>query len=187
MPATATTPTHTEFLRWYEPLHERFARYCATRAFGLLQTEDLVQEAVLAALQGWDRLRDKDRLLSYMIGIVNNLVRNHHRRGKFRAEWDEERLARLENRLGGDAELALDVHYLLRALEALPAEQREAIELFEISGFSIREVADIQQTTEGAVKTRLSRARRTLRETLSEDGRALTLGERLRIYATILL
>lgn len=179
--------TRSEFLQWYEPVHDSFTRYCAARAFGLLSAEDLVQEAVLAALQGWPRLQQKDRLLGYMIGIVNNIIRNYCRRLRFRGEWEEKRLQQLESRLGADSETVLDVHYLLRAVEELPAAQQEALLLFELSGFSIREVAAIQQVTEGAVKTRLSRARRSLRGMLHENGRRLTVGERLRIYANLLL
>ena len=59
--------------------------------------------------------------------------------------------------------------------------------LFELSGFSIREIADLQQAREGAVKTRLSRARHQLRQLLTEEGRHLSVSERLRIYATVLL
>lgn len=182
-----TSAQRTDFLTWYEPLHERFSRYCSSRAAGIFAAEDLLQEAVLAALEGWDRLRDKDRLLGYMIGIVNNLVRNQRRRQKFRGQWDERQLNYLESKLGNQPEAALDVHYLLKALEELPAAQREATLLFELSGFSIREIAQLQNATEGAVKTRLSRARKSLRELLEEDGRPLSLAERLRIYTTILL
>ncbi len=182
-----STAQKTEFLQWYEPLHERFSRYCSSRAAGLLAPEDLVQEAVLAALESWDRLRRKDRLLSYMIGIVNNIIRNQRRRQKFSGRWDDQQLNYLESKLGDRPEVILDVHYLLKAVEELPAAQREALLLFEVSGFSIREIAGVQRVSEGAVKTRLSRARKTLRELLEEDGRPLSLGERLRIYASILL
>ena len=179
--------TRAEFLQWYEPLHERFLRYCDSRALGIHSAEDLVQEAVLAALAGWDRLEHKDRLLGYMIGIVNNQLRSLRRRAKFRGEWSEERMALLESRLGGDAETALDLHYLLKAMDELPEDQHEALLLQAVSGFSIREIAEIQCVSEGAVKTRISRARAQLRELLSEDGRPLTVGQRLRIYASILL
>jgi RNA polymerase sigma-70 factor (ECF subfamily) len=176
-----------EFLQWYEPLHERFLRYCDSQTFGIHSAEDLVQEAVLAALAGWDRLEDKNRLLGYMIGIVNNQLRTLRRRAKFRGEWSESRMAQLESRLGGDAEVALDLQYLLKAMDELPENQREALLLQAVSGFSIREIALAQRCSEGAVKTRISRARTRLRELLSEDGRPLTVGQRLRIYASILL
>ena len=59
--------------------------------------------------------------------------------------------------------------------------------LTAVSGFSVKEVAEIQQTSEGAVKTRISRARKQLRDTFDENGKPLSVADRLRIYASILL
>lgn len=42
---------HDEFLKWYEPLHDRFVRYCSSKAFGFMETEDLVQESILITRQ----------------------------------------------------------------------------------------------------------------------------------------
>ncbi len=178
--------TDQAFMDWYTPIHDRFIRYCSSQAHGLLAAEDLAQEAVLATLEAFDRVRDKNKLLSFMIGVVNNLVRNARRRYKFRAEWDEQALQHLESR-APSPEVALDIHYLLKALRELPAEQGEAILLFEVSGFKVDEIAGIQNASPAAVKTRLSRGRRRLRTLLEEDGARLTVAQRLSIYATILL
>ena len=133
-----------EFLKWYQPIHDRFVRYCSSRAYGLMDTEDLVQEAVLAALQGFGRIRDKEKLLGFMIGVVNNIIRNRKRRLKFWADWDEKSLEKLESQTQSP-EIALDIHYLIKALDQLPEKQKEAILLFEISGFSIKEISEIKE------------------------------------------
>ena len=181
-----SSPDKSAFLSWYQPYHQRLVRYSSSRTFGIMDTEDLVQEAVLATLANWHKIKDKQKLLSYMFGVVNNQLRNHRRRLPFQGPIDEQRLQALESRLG-DAETALDVNILLKAIEALPAHQAEALRLFEWSGFSIKEIATLQQVSEGAVKTRLSRARKTLREMLAEDGQRLSVGQRLQIYSSILL
>ena len=62
----------------------------------------------------------------------------------------------------------LDVELLYKALELLPEEQREALILFEISGFSIRDISELQQASEAAVKQRLKRGRDKLGELLKE-------------------
>jgi len=174
------------FLQLYEPIHEQFVRYCSSQAYGILDTEDLVQEAVLITLGAFDQIQDRSKLLSFMIGVANNIVKNKRRRRKFQAEWDEIVLEKLESQLP-DPAVALDIQYLLKALQQLPDKQREAILLFEISGFTIREISDIQTSSEGATKTRLSRARKQLRELLSEEGGRLPLSTRLAIYASVLL
>ena len=62
---------------------------------------------------------------------------------------------------------------LYKALEKLPELQREALILFEISGFSIKEIAGIQSSSEDAVKQRLSRGRKELLELLSEKSNTI--------------
>ncbi|MGH1433081.1 MAG: RNA polymerase sigma factor [Lewinella sp.] len=181
----ANSTAKSAFLQWYEPHHQKLVRYCSSKAFGVMSAEDLVQEAILATLANWEKIKDRDKLLGYMIGVVNNLVRNHRRRAPFRGQWDEQQLNALESRLG-DAATALDISFLLKAIDQLPKKQAEALQLFEISGFKIKEIAALQQSTEGAIKTSLSRARQHLRKTLAEDGRRLSVGERLHIYTSIL-
>jgi RNA polymerase sigma-70 factor (ECF subfamily) len=53
------------------------------------------------------------------------------------------------------------------ALAQLPIAQKECIILFEISGFKIKEIAEIQSVSEDAVKQRLKRGRERLQEILT--------------------
>ncbi|MEL6638028.1 MAG: RNA polymerase sigma factor [Bacteroidota bacterium] len=178
---------HAEFLNWYEAIHPAFVRYCRSRAYGRMETEDLVQEAVLATLEAFYRIERKEKLLSFMIGVANNILNNQRRRQQFRAAWEDKVLERMESQIG-DPELALDIHFLHRAIDQLPERQKEALLLFEIAGFSIRELAQIQESSEAAVKTRLSRARKALQGLLDErdeKSKALPLSKRLAIYAAL--
>ena len=59
---------------------------------------------------------------------------------------------------------------LYLALSKLPPKERSAVLLFYIQGYSVKEIADITDSTQSAVKTRLSRARSQLK-TLIENGR----------------
>ena len=120
-----------------------------------------------------------------MIGVVNNIVRNKRRRQKFQGQWDEQAFAKLESR-ASSPEVALDIHYLHKAIEQLPDKQREALVLFEISGFSMKEISEIQNASLSATKTRVSRARKQLKTLLSENETAMPLSKRLAIYASIM-
>ncbi|MEM1321516.1 MAG: RNA polymerase sigma factor [Bacteroidota bacterium] len=177
--------SHQEFLDWYQPLHEQFVRYCSSRSYGVIETEDLVQEVILAALEGFAKVRDKERLLGYMIGVANNMIRNKKRRLKFRGDWDQQAFEKLESQQL-DPEVALDIHYLLKAIEQLPEKQKEALLLFEVSGFSIREISQIQGASEAAIKTRLSRCRKKLKTLLAEDQRPMSMAQRLAIFSSLL-
>lgn len=159
---------HAEFLERYRPIHAQFVRYCGSHAYGIMETQDLVQEAVLQTMQHFADLRDKEKLLYFMIGIANNLVKNALRRKKFNAELDEKQLRNLEGRVA-DPAMAIDIQYLYRALNRLPLKMKEAVMLFEINGMSMKEIAEIQDSSEGAVKTRISRGRDKLREWLAVE------------------
>ena len=74
---------HQDFLDWYQPIHAPFVRFCSSKAIGWMETEDLVQEAILATLQRFYRIEHKDKLLGFMVGIVKNIMGKYHRRAKF--------------------------------------------------------------------------------------------------------
>jgi RNA polymerase sigma-70 factor (ECF subfamily) len=57
--------------------------------------------------------------------------------------------------------------------------------LFEINGFSVREIAGMQGSSEASVKMKLSRARKRLRELLTDSPR--NYGQLIMSAKTILL
>ena len=173
------------FLRLYEPIHAPFIKYCSTIAYGIMETEDLVQEAILVTLKNFSEIKDKHRLLFYMISIVRNFVKNQKRRLKFKGVWEDNLIEKLESKIQSP-EIALDIHFLLKALDELPEKQKEAVLLFEISGFSMKEICEIQQSSLSATKTRISRGRKALKLKLSEDTRKTSLANRLSIFASII-
>jgi RNA polymerase sigma-70 factor (ECF subfamily) len=67
----------------------------------------------------------------------------------------------------GDARVALAE--LAKMLDLLPEEQRAALVLRELEGLSNAEVAEVLETSEGAIEQRLIRARATLRRRLDES------------------
>jgi RNA polymerase sigma-70 factor (ECF subfamily) len=163
-----STAYQDEFLKLYEQIHERFTRHCGSLAYGLMQTEDLVNDTILVTLQKFSLIRDKNKLLPFMMAVAGNIMKNHWRKNRFKSPFDEEALKKLEARINSP-ETALDVHYLYKALSTLHPKEKEAVLLFEVSGFSVKEIANIQHSNESAVKTRLSRARQRLREILSDE------------------
>jgi len=61
---------------------------------------------------------------------------------------------------------AADREELSRALAALPVSLRSVVVLKDVYGLPHKEIAELLGTTEGAVKVRLHRARRRLKEQL---------------------
>ncbi len=63
-------------------------------------------------------------------------------------------------------ERALTQERLQRALDELPAQQRELVILYDVEGYGLTELAEITGTAVGTLKSRLHRARLRLRERL---------------------
>jgi RNA polymerase sigma factor (sigma-70 family) len=122
------------------------------------EAEDVTQEALLQAYLGLGALRDPERFGAWLAAIATNLARMRLRR---RADVPV-----------GVVERPVEATDLLRtvreAIEGLPQAEREAAVLFYVQGLSCQEAATLLGQTPGAVRVRLHRARRKLRESLRE-------------------
>jgi RNA polymerase sigma-70 factor (ECF subfamily) len=157
-----------DFLALYEPAHERFVRYCTARAHGVMEVEDLVSESVLVALENFGKIKEKDAFLYYLFGVARKIVGNKLRRKKFMGIFDSSSAEEMKQE-GGNPEMQADVRHLYEALNQLPDQQREALILFEISGFSLKEIQEIQKSGLSAVKARISRGRVKLADLLGVE------------------
>ena len=150
---------------YYTPIHENFVRFCKVRARGVLNYEDLVSEATLKAYQHWDKISNKDSLKYFLFSTARNIVLNIVRK---RSEMSLDEVS-AEPQSSNRAEIDMEIEYLYQQLDKLTDIKREAIVLFEINGFSIKEIAKIQGINEGAVKVNLSRARKELLKLMQDD------------------
>jgi len=152
------------FLQLYEPIHDRFERFCRAKLYGrtsVMEYSDLINDSLIIAFEKLDTLKSKKAFLSFLFGIAIRVLSNHTKKIK------EERLTFDGQSLGvpdmnDQTTLSAELHFLYEALNQLNEEQRESIILFEISGFSIKEIAELHQSSESAVKQRLKRGRKKL-------------------------
>ncbi|WP_420385870.1 RNA polymerase sigma factor [Roseivirga sp.] len=163
------------FLKAYEACHDRFLRYCSTLAYGQMDVQDLVQDVLLSAYENFEKIEKKGQLIHYLIRAARNRSISIWRKRRDLIELADLHHQRLVDQ-GVSPETILDIELLYKMLKKLPVRQKDAVILFEISGFSIREIADIQQSTEGATKTRISRGRARL-AVLLEDKSTQQLSE----------
>lgn len=161
------TRKQQEFRQAYEQVHEQFERFCRARVYGDMDYRDLMNETLLVAWEKWDTLRSKDAFLSFLFGVVVRLLAKNKRKRKELKTEEQPNIANHPSNQRADS--SAEVHLLYQALAKLPDAQREALILYEINGFAVREIAAMQQASESAVKKRLERGRQRLYQLLSDE------------------
>jgi RNA polymerase sigma-70 factor (ECF subfamily) len=135
-------------------------------------TEDLVQETFLRAFRAWTEYRRPRRVEPWLATICLNVARSGYRvRARRPSEVPLEDWM-VEQRPSDDpaarAVEGIERDELHRALRDLPEEQRVAIALVDLSGFSTYEAAEAMGTPRGTVLSRLHRGRRALARLLGD-------------------
>jgi RNA polymerase sigma-70 factor (ECF subfamily) len=153
------------FMELYTPVHVGFLKYCRALTGNHEDALDLAGETILVVLKNLDKLRKQDSFKSYLFGVARRLRLHDYRRIRFRGVFDQKMAEMLPDRSSlPDAEYDIKLIYSL--LDRLPTKQRETFVLFELSGFSLEEIRQLQGGTLSAVKMRLKRGREQLRHWL---------------------
>jgi RNA polymerase sigma factor (sigma-70 family) len=162
--------------------HRARAAAIAASITGQADAEDVVQEALLAAYLGLDRLRRPERFGGWLCAITANLARMRLRQRGRHVSFDAlggRRVAAGESDLRLTPEEAVEARELLErvrsAFEALPPRQRDVALLYYVEGLSCGEIAALLGSSTGAVRVGLHRARRELRRRL--DRKETTMPE----------
>jgi len=130
-----------------------------------VRADDLVQEALMRAIDNIERFQPGTNLKAWLFTIVRNEHYSQLRRRKFEAHGvDADTLP--EPSVPPDHDGKLELHDLNRALAVLSPGQRTALILVSVSGFSYEEAATICGCAVGTIKSRVARARECLLEVL---------------------
>jgi RNA polymerase sigma-70 factor, ECF subfamily len=137
--------------------------------------EDIIQESFLAVFRSIRSFRADQAFAPWLYGIVTNVARNMLRRASRRHEVSLATVAGEAESLAGaadpheQAERGETHSDMLRALEHLPAKQREAVILRYYFGFKDSEIAQIVGCRPGTARERLSAGLRTLTKVIREQ------------------
>src|SRR5215831_11626646 len=147
------------FDTFYRRYYPRLVRYLITQANDTSWAEDVAQETMIAARDGWEDLLTYDRPDSWLFKVATRTLR--------RLEAQARERCGLPDGLGspeGDLRIAaatddwvndhLDV---VRALRSLPRRQCEVVALHYLADYTIAETAQILGISEGTTKTHLRR------------------------------
>ena len=133
-------------------------------AFAILRNrtdcEDAAQNAVLKAYRSLPTLKQRKYFKTWLIRILKNecfdMLRRRHPTVDVEGQGEP------------SYEMAVPDLDLNRAFDRLTPEERLTITLFYYEGYDTREIAQLTEVSDGTVRSRLSRARKTLRALLQE-------------------
>jgi RNA polymerase sigma factor (sigma-70 family) len=157
--------------------HQTLAFRLAQKMIGRVDiAQELVQEAFLQAYLSLDRLRDDDLFQSWLCGIVLNVCRTHIRHQKMNFLSFEE--------IMGGSKVDIDIfasaspnpmkvaqeqelyNLVLEAVNSLSHKNRSTVLLFYFEQLTIYEISALLDSSVTAVKGRLHKARKQLRDKL---------------------
>lgn len=152
------------FLRLFDEHHVPLYRFAWRLTGSVADAEDIVQECFLAVLRpgcNFDAARTGIR--TYLFGAVRNQALKRLRRREQGAAGES-----ADPRTPESEALRSEVAQAVEsAIAGLPETQREVLLLAHYEHLSLAEIAEITELEVTAVKSRLQRARATLRETLA--------------------
>jgi RNA polymerase sigma-70 factor (ECF subfamily) len=126
--------------------------------------EDVVQESMLRAWKSFDSLTDEGKAKSWLLTIVRREFARTFEKKRLEAADVDALVAAESDLLSAPADER--VAEMRNAIFRLDEEYREPLVLQVLMGYSTQEIADMMGMQQGAVLTRLFRARARLRQAL---------------------
>lgn len=127
--------------------------------------DDIAQESYIKAYLSCGSFGNLEKFNPWIFRIAYNTFINHRRSRRLTTNIVE--AARVPANDGADSSFMYQDLYL--ALNRLTAKERIAVLLFYMQGYSIQEIAEIQEISQDAVKQQLSRGRTHLRNLLTDE------------------
>jgi RNA polymerase sigma-70 factor, ECF subfamily len=153
------------------PLFDQLYNFAHWLTQNRSEAEDLVQETYLKALKGFSSFQPGTNFRAWIYRILRNtfLTSRTGLKASTTMRLDEEESQEIPASCGTPESIFFDraqEQMLQSALEELPLRFREILLLCELEEMSYQEISDALSIPMGTVMSRLSRARKALREIL---------------------
>jgi len=155
------------------PLGNKLHRYAAGILKNVHEAEDIVQEIFLKLWNMRHMLNEIQNIDAFSFRMTRNLCLDRLRAAK-PSLIDEKLEIFLENSeaTNSDPENELIINDAVREvenlIERLPEQQRTAIHLRDVEGYSNEEIAEIMDIEVNAVRVNISRARKNVRDSMTK-------------------
>lgn len=162
------TQRNVYFEQLYERYCDRVYRKCLSFTKNPMQAEDLAHDVFLKAVTKLGGFREQAKFSTWLYSITYNHCTDHVRSPRHRNEmhmdegWERLDISTADDELGEIAEM--EAQQLQRAMQQLAPDEQMLLLMKYQDDISIREIANLSELTESAVKMRLKRTRDKLRK-----------------------
>lgn len=141
--------------------------YAFIRHLNRQDCDDIYQESMLAAWQGFDRLKDPEALRPWLYGIARFKAMDSYRR-KYKRDAREERWPEEMPQAGFECHSALRLD-LAQAISTLKAEDQALMYLVFNQRLSCKAAGEAMNVPEGTVKSRIFTLKKRLRALMGDE------------------
>ena len=172
----AATPERVALDRLLVELRPKLHRYCARMTGSVVDGEDVLQEAIINAIEGYPNAGPITNPEGWLFRIAHNAALDYlRRRARMEGERSDEDVTMIADP-NETADRGRAAAASLRTFMRLPVAQRSSVILKDVLGYSIDEITGILNgTTVPTIKAALHRGRARLRELANEPDQPLTL------------
>ncbi len=157
-----------EFQNKVYPLKNKLFRFAKRFLDHTEESEDVVQEVFIKLWNRRDKLDEYRSVEALAMITTKNLCLDKIKAKRYPVENMENHRLFLENIPGEtSADYSDLIHGIHQAMKTLPEQQQIIVHLRDIEGYEFNEIAEIVDMNENAIRVALSRARKRIRELLT--------------------
>ena len=167
-PTAGTAETREAFDRLLGESRPKLHRYCARMTGSVVDGEDVIQEALVKAIEAFSEAGTIANLEGWLFRIAHNtaldFLRRRARQDALRSDEDLDMIVDPENTMDNRQITAASLRTFMR----LPVAQRSSVILMDVLGYSLEEIGGVMDSSIPAIKAALHRGRIRLRELAQE-------------------
>ena len=168
--------TENDIAKLFEENYHKVVNYIAARISNLSEAEELASDVFLKALENIQNYKNKGvPIEAWLYRIAHNNTIDYYKKKKY-PTIDIEEIMNMKSNNNTEKTVLdnLDIKEVQEALSKLSASQQQVIQLRLISGLRSKEIAEIMDKSDGAIRELQSSGLKILREILYNNNIFIT-------------
>ena len=160
--------TQTDFVKLVMPFKDKVFRLAKRLLVSKEEAEDATQEILLKLWSNQKKIEDYNNVEAFSMTMTKNLCLDRLKSKQAQnlkivhSNYQDHNVS-----LQKQVELNDSVNWVSKIMEELPEQQKIIVQLRDIEEYEFEEIAKVLEMNETAVRVALSRARKTIREQLT--------------------